>query len=277
MTDKELKSLARSRISSNGGDCISLIVCLFANTAFFLMCEAIAFILLKSAGKQWLYNVTLITKNKTVLFFWLIKSFVELAFLIPQFAVVRRNFIDIARGGNIIDTRSYITAHSLSYYRMAYKSSLIQFFIKLTALVPGIVSIYGVYYWSYECRIDDLTSGGLFCLMLCVGFTVIWTGVTAHYYISLCLTPYIMALNPRTNIFDACDLSVRLMEGKHYRYIKFLAGFIKFIPALFLVYPVFAVYPYFKVCYTLLMDEFLGEYNHDKMPGMIKRWRKYCR
>ncbi len=269
--------LARSRISSNGGDCISLIVFLFANFALILMCEAVVFVLLKSMGRQWMYNISLIPKKGIVRSFWLIKSAAEAAFLIPRLAVVRRNFIDIARGGCLTEARSYISAHSFSYYKTAYKSTFVQFFIKLTVAVPGFISIYGIYYWSYVCRIDELTSGGLFCLMLCVGFTVIWIGITGHYYISLCLTPYIMALNPRTNIFDACDLSVRLMTGRHYRYVRFLASFIKFIPTLFLVYPVFAIYPYFKVCYTLLMDEFLGEYNHDKMPGMIKRWRKYCR
>jgi len=276
MTDKEIKMLAKDRISLSGGDCISLIVYLFANITFFLLCEAVAFTLLKATGREWLYDLTLLTENKSVLFFWLLKSGVEVALLIPHLAVIRRYFIDIARGNDLMDTRLYISAHSFSYYKMSYRSFLVRAFIKLTAAAPGLISIYGIYYWSYVCRIDDLTSGGLFCLMLCVGFTVIWTGVTGHYYISLCLTPYIMALNPRTNIFDACDLSVRLMNGKHYRYVKFLAGFIKFIPTLFMVYPVFALFPYFKVCYTLLMDEFLGEYNHDKMPGMIKRWRKYC-
>ena len=84
-----------------------------------------------------------------------------------------------------------------------------------------------------------------------------------------------MVLNPRTNIFDACDLSVRLMDGKHVRYITFVASYLKFLPFMLLIYPFFGVYPYFKVSYSLFMYELLGDKNHDKMPGMIKRWKKY--
>lgn len=276
MTDKEIKALARSRIISNGGDCISLTVYLFAFITFFLLSEALCYVLLKFTGHEWLYDITLIFKSKSVSSFWIAKSCIEVALLIPHITIMRRYFLDIARGNSMTDTCLYISTHASSYYKMSYKSFLIRSFLKITVAIPGFVSTYGIYYWSYVCRIDTLTSAGLYCLMLCVGFTVIWVGMTGHYYISLCLTPYIMALNPRTNIFDACDLSVRLMDGKHYRYLKFLAGFIKFIPTLLAVYPVFVIFPYFKVSYTLLMDEFLGEYSHDKIPGMIKRWRKHC-
>ena len=42
-----------------------------------------------------------------------------------------------------------------------------------------------------------------------------------------------------------------------------------------LVYPFFLVYPYFKLSYALFMSEMLGDKNKDRMPGMIKRWKKY--
>lgn len=275
MTDKEIKALARQRVSSNGGDCISLIVFLFAVIALVALFEVIAYIVFKALGWGYLYDLRQIFTNKKTGIFWLVKSLVEIILCIPEFFSVRRLFIDIARGKSLSETREYISAHSITMYKNAVRSSLIHNLIKLFAAVPGMVGIYGIYYWSYVCKINELTSAGLFALMLSVGFTVVWIGVAGHYYISLALTPYIMALNPRTNIFDACDLSVKLMDGKHFRYVKFLASFIKFIPTLLLVYPCFAIYPYFKVCYTLLMDEFLGSYKQDKLPGMIKRWRKY--
>jgi hypothetical protein len=54
-----------------------------------------------------------------------------------------------------------------------------------------------------------------------------------------------------------------------------MAHFIKFIPAMLLVYPYLAIYPYFKVSYSMFVRELLGERNQDKLPGMIKRWKKY--
>ena len=147
--------------------------------------------------------------------------------------------------------------------------------IKFFALIPALVSGYGVYYWGLKNKINELTSLRLFGFMLCLGITLVWVGVWIHYCISLALTPYIMALNPRSDIFDACDLSVKLMEGMHLKYISFLASFVKFLPLIILVYPVFAIYPYFKVCYVTFMEDILGDYRRDKMPGMIKRWKKY--
>lgn len=275
MTDRQIKRLARERIGSNGGDCISFIVFLFAVIAFFVMCELTVFTFLQKYKMGWIFDVRLIFRNRMVMLFWLTKTLSEIIMLTPELILVRRLFVDVAVGGRISDTRQYISAHSFSYYGKALYSSFIHNLIKVFAAVPGFVSAYGVYYWGYVCSFDQLTSAGLFCLMICLGFTVVWIGAAAHYYISLALTPYIMALNPRTNVFDACDLSVKLMDGRHMRYIKFMASFIKFTPTILLVYPFFAIYPYFQVCYTMLMLEFLGDYGQDKMPGMIKRWRKY--
>ena len=86
-----------------------------------------------------------------------------------------------------------------------------------------------------------------------------------------------MTLNPRTNIFDACDLSVRLMDGQHGRYISFLLSFVMYVPALLLVYPVFIIYPYFRLSYIVFLQDIMGSYWQDKMPSMIKRWRKYSK
>ena len=51
--------------------------------------------------------------------------------------------------------------------------------------------------------------------------------------------------------------------------------FVKFLPTLIFVYPIFAFYPYFKVSYSLFMREMLGDRSTDKLPGMIRRWKKY--
>lgn len=275
MTNKEIKQAAKKRLSSNGGDCIALMLYMLAIVAFLAMVEISLLLVFRSVGWDWLFDITMLFENKKVMIFWLIQLIMIILCISPEFAVIRRLFFDVARGGNFTETRQYISAHSWEFYKLSLRSSFIVNLIKFFAAVPAFISIYGIYYWGWVCKLDELTSAGLLCFMLCVGFTIVWAGVFIHYCMSLALTPYIMALNPKTNIFDACDLSVRLMDGKHYRFTMFLLSFVKFLPALLLVYPFFTIFPYFMICYILLMEDFLGDYRQDKMPAMIKRWRKY--
>ncbi len=275
MTDKEIRQKAASRLAASSGSCVSLIVFLFAVLTFLALCEATIYLSIRDTAYGGLYDLGRLTQSRSVLAFWVIKTLMELALMTPLSNLVRRQFIDVARGRRMNDTRQYITAHAFKYYSRAFYSSFIHNLIKFFAAVPGMISLYGIYYWSYVTRINDLTLRGLFVLTVCVGFTVVWIGLLVRYYISLALTPYIMALNPRTNVFDACDLSVRLMDGQHIRYIKFVAYFLLYLPLVLLIYPIMGIYPYYKISYTLLIDELLGDFSNDKMPGMIKRWRKY--
>ena len=110
---------------------------------------------------------------------------------------------------------------------------------------------------------------------MCVGFSVVWVGLLVHYYISLALTPYIISLDPHCNIFEACDMSIKFMEGNHMRYIRFKLFFFLFLPAAVFVYPVFAIFPYYMISFSLFVQELMGESMHDRLPGMVKRWRKY--
>ena len=98
-----------------------------------------------------------------------------------------------------------------------------------------------------------------------------------RHWLTMEMPTWAHTLNPRTNIFDACDLSVRLMDGQHGRYISFLLSFVMYIPALLLVYPVFIIYPYFRLSYIVFLQDIMGSYWQDKMPSMIKRWRKYSK
>lgn len=275
MTDKEIKELAKKRLKANGGDCISLMIVMFAFLIFVFLFEISTYLILKEVGLGKIFHLNYILANKSVMCYWVIKLFLFFVILMPEFAIIKRQFIDVSRGENFIETRQYISAHSREYYRRSLKSAFIYNMIKLFVAVPIFIGIYGIYYWGWVCKLNELTSMGLFFFMLSVGFTVVWIGVFGHYCMSLALTPYIMSLNPKANIFDACDLSVRLMDGHHYRYAMFLLSFCIYIPTIVFIYPVFAIYPYFQICYTVLMEEILGEYWQDKMPAMIKRWKKY--
>ena len=132
-----------------------------------------------------------------------------------------------------------------------------------------------IYLWSMRNRTDELTSLGLFVFMLCIGFTIIWLGLFVKYCASLALAPYIMSLNPRTNVFDACDLSAKLMEGHYGQYFSLMISFVVYIPLLILIYPIFVVYPFWAASYDTMIKDIMGSYWQDKMPSMIRRWQKY--
>mgnify|MGYP000800056581 FL=1 len=119
-------------------------------------------------------------------------------------------FVDIARADSYVGSRQYINSHSFVYYSHTMFSSIIINSLKLFSAVPFAISTYSVYYWGWVCKLSELTSAGLLYFMFSLGLSVVFFGLMVHYWISLALAPYIMALNPRTNIFDACDLSCLL-------------------------------------------------------------------
>ncbi|MCR5542374.1 MAG: DUF975 family protein [Ruminococcus sp.] len=276
LTNAEIRHRATRRIASRSGDSISLMIYQFSIIALILLCESTLYLLLRSVGYTWLYSIKeLIAFRGTTWLFWVSKTMFEFTLASPFFCLVRRLYLDVAMGSDIKETRKYVAAHSVKYYSSSFYAAFIQLMLKLIAITPAFITAYSAHYWIQVIRLSDLTSAALLSLMASLSMTAVWLFLAIRYYISLSLTPFIMALNPRCNVYDACDLSVRLMEGKHGRYIAFMAHFIKFIPAMLLVYPYLAIYPYFKVSYSMFVRELLGERNQDKLPGMIKRWKKY--
>lgn len=275
MNEREIKLAAKHALNQYGGSIVAINLFSVMVILFFVMCEILIYTLLKSAGWGWLYTIESFKSNTYAKLFWGGKLIIMLMLLLPKTAALRRLFIDAVIKGDIMDSRNFIFAHYTSSYVTPLKYSLLYNLLKLFALTPAVVSASGVYYWVWVCRLHDLNSIDLFAFMLCLGLTIVFFCVFVHYCISLALTPYIMALNPRSNVFDACDLSVKLMDGQHIRYITFLFSFIKYVPLLVFIYPVFVIVPYFKVCYLMMMKDILGDYWQDKMPGMVKRWKKY--
>lgn len=276
MTDAEIRRTAAHRLARNSGDCVSLMVFQFSLVALMMLCEYIMYLSLQSVGDDQLYSIkALLSGRGATWVFWISKTLIEFSTASPCFSLVRRLYVNVAIGSEMGDTRRYISAHSVKYYSSAFYASFVQVFIKLTAIVPGMLFAYGSYYYAREITLNELTSQALFALTAFLSLTAVWIILSVRYFISLAMTPYIVSLNPRANIFDACDMSVKLMDGNHGRYIGFILHFLKFLPAVLLVYPFFVIYPYFKVSYSLFMYELMGENRSDKMPGMIKRWKKY--
>lgn len=276
MSGEDIRRVAKQRIARCSGDSVSLMVFQFAVIALILLGETTLYLSLQSVGYTWLYSAEELLEGRVMTWvFWVSKTLFEFSLASPFFGMVRRLYLDIAMGSDIMETRGYASAHSVKFYSSSFYAAFIQLVIKVTVITPAMLTAYTAYYWVQEIRLSELNSCALIALMASLSMTAVWLFLALRYYISMALTPYIMALNPRCNVFDACDLSVRLMEGRHGRYLTFIAYYIKFLPLLLLVYPYFAVYPYFRVSYALFMRELLGDRNQDKLPGMIKRWKKY--
>lgn len=277
MTNKEIKQLARKNIGQNMGNCISLTAFLFAVFVFLVLCEIALYLLFERIGWDYYFSYEGLKKHTSVKIFWFLCLIVVIPFAAFEMWTIRRFFVDIARADSYVGSRQYINSHSYTYYAKMIFCSLIINSLKIFSAVPFAISAYSVYYWGWVCKLSELTSAGLLCFMFSLGLSVVTCGLMLHYWISLALAPYIMTLNPRTNIFDACDLSVRLMDGQHGRYISFLLSFVMYLPALLLVYPIFVIYPYFRLSYIVFLQDIMGSYWQDKMPSMIKRWRKYSK
>lgn len=264
-------------MKGNWGGCVILTVFVSAFLCFFVACECLIYFAMKFWGAEYNYSLDFTLHTAAGRFMLVLRLAAVFLLILPEMYISRRMFIDIIDGKSFVTSRRYIQHNMRKIYPRALASVLVTLMLKFFGAVPIAVGVYEIYYWGWVCKLNELTSAGLFCFMLSLGFTFVWTGVFIHYCISLSLTNYIMSLNPRANVFDACDLSVRLMDGKHVRYLSFMFSFVKFIPLFLLVYPAFAIIPYFVSSYTVFVEDIMGSYWQDKLPAMIQRWKKHVR
>lgn len=277
LTSKQIKDSARKALYNKMSDSLTVTLHSLTNLCMIGIVEFSLYLLLKSLGLEHYFDVRNIFKSPWVTIMWVIQAFVIISFLTYQRHVVRRLFIDISLGKDYILSRQYIFAHTNEFIRIALRSSLVLNFLKAVMLTPAVFSIFMIYRQSLRNRTAEMTSLSLFIFMLFIGFTIIWLGFYIKYCASLALTPYIMSLNPRTNIFDACDLSAKLMEGHYGQYFSMIASFVVYLPLLLLVFPIFVLYPFWAASYDVLIKDIMGNYWQDKMPAMIRRWQKYQR
>jgi hypothetical protein len=189
-----------------------------------------------------------------------------------QMFIVRRTFIDYGDSDWIVER--YGLAHLNRVFVPAVKCSLKMLCYKILVLSPITVGIYGISYFTSQSNMNELNLFALVCFMLSISFTLVWLGVCVHYFISLSLVKYINVLNPRANFFDACDLSVRLMDGKHFRVVTFYLTFLPVLLLLPLVYPLAVFFPFFMHCKLVIAEKIMGDYWQDKLLAMSRRWQK---
>ena len=193
---------------------------------------------------------------------------------IPTMYMLRRYYIGMTSNYKISITRQFFGANLSSTNKVSIKCAITMGFLKLCTALPAILSSFIVYRCAFVARLENLSKLILLIFMLALGFTIIWTGFWIKYCISLCLTRYIITLSPKMNIFDACDLSCRLMDSKHMRYISFWVYNLRYLLTCLLVFPITLAVPFLKISYTLFVRELLGDYWQDKYPLMIERWRR---
>ncbi|MBR1423719.1 MAG: hypothetical protein IJ571_09810 [Ruminococcus sp.] len=274
MTIEQIKRKARHRFRDNGGNSFSLTIfvasILFFVFAFFLSIK----IIFDQVGWGKYFTMKELRSDYDVMLFWAVMLLILLPLLTAEWWTVSRLYIDIAKGSDFVETKKYLNAHAWSYSKKAVQVSLAVGIRKIIMLLPAVGGGFGVYYIINKGG-EQLSSPKLLLLMLCLGFTGVWTGLFIRYIISLSMMPFIMCLNPRAKISKAIELSKRLMDGNHMRYLMFVLSFAKFVPLFILIQPIFIVYPYYKVCLVTFAEDILGDYWQDKMSASIRRWRRF--
>ena len=220
------------------------------------------------------YIKTYVPKATRFMVLGIISSVMVLMIYIPTMYMLRRYFIGMVANYRISTTRQFFGANLSSTNAISIRCAAVMLFLKLITALPGAISSYIVYRCIFVARLENLSKWILILFMLALGFTLVWFGFWCRYCISLCLTRYIVTLSPKMNIFDACDLSCRLMDSKHTRYIFFWAYNLRYLLLCLAVFPISIVVPYVKISYTLFVKELLGQYWQDKYPLMIERWKR---
>ncbi len=275
LSTAQIKKNAKASLSSQFGPSLTLTLHMITNVCLIFLVEFTVYLVLDRLGLGYYYDIRNIPKIPWVAVMWVFQAVVVLSFLTYQRQILRRLFIDVTLDRDYILTRQYLFAHTNEFIRISLRSSAVINFMKLCMLIPALLSSYLIFRWSIRNRTEELTSIGLFVFMICIGFTLIWLGVFVKYCASLALAPYIMSLNPRTSVFDACDLSAKLMEGHYGQYFSLICSFLPLVPLVLLIYPFFLIYPYWAVSYNSMIKDIMGDYWQDKMPSMIRRWQKY--
>ena len=277
MTNKEIKAKGMRRLKNHWGTGVALTVFKVAFILAWVLFETLLYRVFDHLNIEYSFRPSYLIGTHFGRFMTAVRILTVIFVLNPERYILNRIYVDLFTGRNYLETRRYMQHNSRQVHPKATFSMLLPMMLRLIMLSPIFLSIYGIWYWGFSQRDRDLTTMGLFVFMISIGFTIVWTGVFIHYCISISLAKYIMLLNPRANVFDACDLSARIMDGKHGRYLSFLFSFAKFIPLLLMLYPVFFLEPYFKMCWCAFAEEMMGSYWLDKFPAMIQRWNKYAK
>ena len=272
MTDKEIRVLARERLAENTDIVVISIVYYFSVITMIHMIESfITSVIRMFEDPSYSFFSSMGDLPKPGLFLVVLRLTLYFCIITVIENVLLRYFINMNSGGQ---AELFTSLHWRRLIRPCLNGSIFLLLYKILVSLPLLVSVHGVMYFRNKSISDTLTLTDLVLFMLCIGFSLVWIGALLHYFISLSLVPYIYAINPRVNFFDACDLSVKLMDGKHLRVIIFWLRILPYmLPAVF-VYPLLLIYPYIMEVKLIFSKEIIGSYWQDKIPAMARRWER---
>lgn len=273
LTNKQIKTEALKRIKQNPERMITPTLYAFSTFIFILLTEALIYVSARLSDIDYRpADIDYYRGSANGICFLAVRVFFYYILASSNMYFIRRSFIGTGDPNRLIER--YILGHKRRILLPCVKRSVSLVLYKLLVLSPISVGIYGIYYFGRIQNMSEISLFGLMCFMLSVGFTIVWTGVCIHYFMSLSLVKYISELNPRANFFDACDLSVKLMEGQHYRLISFYISMLPVFLTAVAVYPLLLIMPFFMESRMILSQQIMGDYWQDKLSAMARRWEK---
>ena len=273
-TNREIRLDALRKIINSSDIAAISTVYFFSAVSFIFIIEALIINSAKLLGLTGYkpFELDYYKSLSTGLLLMITRAAVYHVMLVAVSYLVRRYYINVTENAN--EVARYMSRHSRRLFIPSIKCGLKLTLFKLMLSVPLGLGIYGIVHFYHKGMTGSIHMAGLVMFMLCIGFSIVWAGVMLHYFVSLSLFKYIVELNPRVNFFDACDLSVKLMEGRHRRVFFFMVSLVPYALLCVFIYPAAVIFPYFTECRMLLAKDIMGEYWQDKLPAMAKRWEK---
>ena len=274
MTNKEIAKKAHSIFYSTWSECIALH--LHITIILFLLLSTIQVISLLVKGSFSLFDIVdnYVPQSTQRTMGIMVISVVVLLLYVPVVYMLRRYYINLITGDKISTAKQYFM-HNISSARKAAVSCLLTTtMLRAIVLIPALLSSYMVYRCAFVSRLENLNTMILILFMLALGFTLVWSVFWVKYCIGLSLTKFIITLSPKMNIFDACDLSQKIMDANITRYLSFWAYNIRYIIPCAMIFPSCVFVPYIRLSYTVFVKDLLGSYWQDKYPIMIERWQR---
>ena len=273
-TNREIRREAAEKLAAGSDVAAVGTIFFFAALAMMMLLETVIYFAAKLLGmtKYEPLDPELYTSMSTGAILLLTRLVIYYILLTAVSYMIRRYFINIAQGTQQVV--KYMSRHMRRLFLPSMVCGIKLMVYKLMLCFPLAIGVYGIDHYYSKGMTGNIKMTGLMMFMLCIGFSLVWLGELVHYFISLSLVKYIIELNPRANFFDACDLSVKLMDGKHREVIVFAIELLPAVLLCVLIYPAAAVYPYITECRTILAREIMGDHWQDKIPAMAKRWEK---
>jgi hypothetical protein len=273
LTNKKIQQLAYEKMRKSCDTMLIASIYFFILPILILLVESLIYIIAMILDIDYrIFDFSYYTQSVARVWFLVLRLCLYFSLISSQLYLIRRYFISAENEDHSV--QQYVAGHLRTILIPSVKCSAKLLALKLLVISPAAVGIYGIYYFGQKGNTGEITLFGLICFMLSIGFTIVWIGISVHYFMSLSMVKYINQLNPRSNFFDACDLSVKLMDGKHSRLISFYASLLWCLPFALLLYPLILIVPFFAECRLIFAEQIMGKYWQDKLPAMARRWKK---